>query len=187
MDHDLLGLAVHYVQAGFSVIPIRGDGSKAPALPWSAYQERAPTEAELRDWFDPHTGRFRQGGLALVCGTVSGGFEVLDFDVAEAFTEFRELLAHRGLTPLLQRVSLTATPRPGVHLGLRSSVPGRNQVLARRPRGQEPNRSDLQILCETRGQGGYVLAPAVPAAVIPEAALTSPSPARACRWTASSR
>jgi len=162
MEQDLLGLAVRYGQAGYSVIPIRGDGSKAPALAWSVYQTQAPTTEQLRDWFDPQAGRYRHDGLALVCGAASGGFEVLDFDVVEAFAEFRQLLAARGLTSLLQRVSLTHTPRPGVHLGLRSQLAGRNQVLARRPRGQVPLRSDLMILCETRGQGGYVLAPGCP-------------------------
>ncbi len=167
MEQTLLDLAGGCVQAGFSVIPIRGDGSKAPALAWTAYQQQRPTSEELHAWFHPDTGRYRHGGLALVCGQVSGGFEVLDFDVAEAFEEFRTLLGDRGQEGLLQRVSLTHTPRPGVHLGLRSPCPERNQVLARRPRGPAPFRCDVITLCETRGQGGYVLAPGCPACCHP--------------------
>src|SRR5688500_518178 len=53
--------------AGLSLIPIRGDGSKRPALDsWKQYQQRRPTPAELRDWFAG--GQYT--GVAVVGGAV---------------------------------------------------------------------------------------------------------------------
>ena len=70
-----LDKAVQFVGASFSVIPIRLDGSKAPAIPaWKQYQHRLPTQEELDAWF------MRKQGIGLVCGSISGMLEVLDFD-----------------------------------------------------------------------------------------------------------
>src|SRR6478609_10603769 len=81
---SVLDTARRYVAAGLSVIPIRGDGSKRPALgSWKQYQSRLPTDDELRRWFVEETT-----GLAVVCGKVSGGLEVLDFDAADAFASW---------------------------------------------------------------------------------------------------
>jgi hypothetical protein len=39
-------------EVGLSTIPIKTDGSKAPAIPeWKPYQQRLPDERELREWF----------------------------------------------------------------------------------------------------------------------------------------
>lgn len=50
---DVLSVARKYVDTyKWSVIPIRPDGSKAPALPsWKEYQKRFPTPEELQNWF----------------------------------------------------------------------------------------------------------------------------------------
>lgn len=166
----VLDWARRYLAAGFSVVPILGDGSKRPAVPWSSYQKERPTEEEIVRWFDPSSGSCSSGGLALVCGQVSGGFEVLDFDDSNAFEEFRTHLSARGQSLLLDRVSLTRTPRPGVHLGLRSPTPGRNQRLASRTNAA----GEVTVLCETRGEGGYVLAIGCPAACHPAKQLYQP-------------
>ncbi len=42
--------AQEYTRAGLSVIPIKGDGSKEPALlTWKPYQTRTATEQELSE------------------------------------------------------------------------------------------------------------------------------------------
>ena len=63
--------------AGICVIPPKQDGSKAPdAASWTEYQRRLPTDAELTRWYaDP-----RRAGIGYVCGRISGGLELLDFD-----------------------------------------------------------------------------------------------------------
>jgi hypothetical protein len=73
---SVLDMAIRYLHAGLSVIPIRSDGSKRPALDkWGTYQQRLPTEDELRDWFGD--GRW---GVGIVGGKVSGHLEHIDFD-----------------------------------------------------------------------------------------------------------
>lgn len=81
---SMLELARGYRDAGISVIPIRVDGSKAPAVAtWKPFQSRLATDAELQAWFQ------RPAGIALVCGRVSGGLEVIDFDDGSVFPAWR--------------------------------------------------------------------------------------------------
>src|SRR5579884_436056 len=51
---SVLDVATRYLNAGLSVIPIRGDGTKAPTVPWKPYQECPPDSGEVLRWF---TGR----------------------------------------------------------------------------------------------------------------------------------
>ncbi len=82
-------LAKSYRDAGISVIPLRLDGSKAPALPsWQPYQERLATDDELHQWF-----RY-PAGIGMVAGAISGGLEVLDFDDGTLFQPWRKLVPH---------------------------------------------------------------------------------------------
>ena len=63
-----------FSEAALALIPLRVDGSKAPAISgWKSYQQEPPTEEQLRTWFG---GQHRNAGAALICGTVSGGLEV---------------------------------------------------------------------------------------------------------------
>jgi putative DNA primase/helicase len=143
----VLQAAHRYTRAGLSVIPIRGDGSKAPALPsWRPYQERVATDDELQDWF----GRDGDRGLAILG---RNGVEILDFDRPGLFDQFHEVVEERqpGLVDRLPRV---ATPSGGVHLFTRSELREGNQKLARDTNGK--------TLIETRGEGGYVVAPPSP-------------------------
>jgi putative DNA primase/helicase len=46
-------IALEYAAAGISVIPVRLDGSKAPAAKsWTEYQERIATPEEIESWFE---------------------------------------------------------------------------------------------------------------------------------------
>ena len=47
-----LTAALAYHAAGFSVIAIKADGTKAPDMPqWKTFQQTPPTESQLRQWF----------------------------------------------------------------------------------------------------------------------------------------
>lgn len=146
----MLDIARSYRDAGFSVVPIEPDGTKRPACPWKQYQDRKPTDAELHYWFG-----VERYGIAVICGQISGGLEVLDFDSPEAFTLWRAMIEAKapGLLATLPQVQ---TPKGGMHVYVRSDKPRGNQKLARDENGQ--------TLIETRGEGGYVLAPGCPAA-----------------------
>src|SRR5262245_29665642 len=53
-----------YLRGGLSVIPVRPDGSKAPAISsWGEYQTRLPTEDEVRHWWGGKT----LAGIAVIC------------------------------------------------------------------------------------------------------------------------
>jgi hypothetical protein len=145
-----LDLARLYVAAGLSVIPIRPDGSKAPpdSYSWKVFQSRRATDAELVCGFSSGVN-----GIAIVCGAVSGNLEVVDFDSIPLFERWLSLL--RDEKPaLISGLTILHTPE-GRHVYLR--LPGpvpRSRKLARNVAGE--------TLIETKGEGGYVLAPGCP-------------------------
>lgn len=134
-----------------SCVPIPPTGMKFPqGTGWKQFQERLPTEQELRASLGNG-----ENGLAIIGGAVSGGYEIMDFDDAGALERFRDLAREAGLLPLVKRLVRQMTPDHGCHLGYRCSepVPG-NHHLARRF-SAELNRA--AALIETRGQGGLWL------------------------------
>jgi putative DNA primase/helicase len=164
----VLCVARDYVTAGLSVIPIQANGSKAPAwdlLPrgpdgkatWKPYQAEFPLADELDDWFeDGHNG------IAIICGAISGGLEVIDFEEVAVFEQWRERVEAEA-PGLVQRMPVFQTPRPGRHVYYRCSHAEGSQKLAR--------TADGRTLIERKGEGGYVLAPGSPAACHPSGRL----------------
>ncbi len=168
----VLEAAYAYLRAGLSFIPIAGDGSKRPdgrLLPkianengtqrttWKPFQERTPTEEETRRWF----AGSNPPGVAVIGGAVSGNLECIDFDreaqtIFPAWCELVEVEA----PGLIGRLSIARTPKPGFHVRYRCpevTIPG-NLKLATDPGAPR----EEQTLIETRGEGGYALAPGCP-------------------------
>jgi hypothetical protein len=151
----LRALAHQALSHGLSVVPPREDGSKAPAAEWKQYQLRLPTEAELDRWYG--NGRT---GIGVVCGRVSGNLEMLEFEgraVADGmYADFCEVIEQAGLWPVWSRIEsgyMEVTPSGGYHFLYRSKdIPG-NAKLARR----RNSFSGVDVLIETRGEGGYVI------------------------------
>lgn len=152
--------AQRYLMAGLSVIPIKADGSKAPPIAWKEYQRRTATEAELSRWFHDDAQ-----GIAIVGGKVSGGLEILDFDDRPTYDAWSQLVEQQapGLLALLPQVK---TPSGGVHVYYRCAHPPGNAKLA-----EALGDKGKYVLIETRGEGGYVLAPGCPAACHPDKGL----------------
>lgn len=145
--------ATQYLKAGLCAIPIRLDGSKAPAIKeWTTYKNRLPTPDEVKTLFG-HT----EMGIAVICGKVSGNLETLDFEKPDVFEQWRDLV--NAVQPnLMNKLVITQTPGkygpPGRHVRYRITgmdVPG-NTKLAMAENGKD-------CLIETRGEGGYALAP----------------------------
>ena len=150
--NNLLNGVLRLREAGLSTIPIKADGSKAPALSsWKAYQERLPDEGELRQWF----GNGARPGLALVGGKVSGNLEVMDFDAPELIAEWRALVEDAA-PGLLEQLPQVETPSGGLHVFYRCAEIGGNSKLAQNAAGR--------TLVETRAEGGYVVTAGSPAA-----------------------
>lgn len=147
-----------YLAGGLSVIPIRAGGGKEPAVrEWKQFQRRLPGRAELRDWFMDRD----DVGIAIIGGTVSGGLEIIDFDNIVLFKPWLAKLKKRR-PGLAKKLVVVGTPRPGRHVYFRSRAAGANQKLARVQEQNAGRRICWKTAIETRGEGGYVLAPPSP-------------------------
>lgn len=171
MLNNILAAAMRYITSNLSIIPIRADGSKSPALAeWKAFQRRRPTEAEAHKWFH------RNLGIALVCGAISGNVEVIDFDDHEAFLLWLELLDEHK-PGLIEKLVLVETPRGGRHVIYQCCVVDGSKKVANRlmevPEGTSGARlrdgkwTKIKTLIETKGEGGYIVVAPSPAAVHP--------------------
>lgn len=141
--HSQYSIVRNYVAAGLSVIPLRIDGSKAPAIrSWNAYRKRFASDEELRTWF------VHAAGIGIVCGLLSGGLEVLDFDERPDVT-FAAWTAK--LAPdLFDKLCVVKTGGLGYHVIYRCCIVCGNTKIAMAAGGG--------VLVESRGEGGYIVA-----------------------------
>jgi len=157
--NETLQSALAYLAAGRSIIPCQLP-EKCPVgylLPtdeqgrhtWEPYQRRLATTEEVQAWHE----NGREHAIGLVCGKVSGNFEVIDVDDRETGKRWVERI--RDLDPgLIDRLALNRTPSGLYHVGYCCSEISGNQKLAI---GEIEGKR--KTLIETRGEGGYVLVP----------------------------
>ena len=153
---ELFDAAVAYVEAGWSITPLRG---KVPIKVGWTTASRA-SKADCYSWFieDGHTG------IGVICGKISGGLSVVD-------VEGRLLVDTARMARVLERAqvngsyahleaafnkAITNTPSGGCHLSFEITdgevPPNRKLAYAKTSDGD-------QLLAETRGEGGQVAAP----------------------------
>ena len=154
-----------WAKLGLSVVPIKPDGSKGPAIrSWTELQERILTEEEIDRHFKPGVG------IGIIGGEVSGNLEILDFDVPMdkktgevlgecLFDAWLECL-NVDLFELVNSMPVVRTPAGGRHLYYRCAEIEGNKKLALK-RNPKPPPPTLTVI-ETRGRAGYVLAPGCP-------------------------
>lgn len=151
--------------AGLCMVPPCQDGTKAPFGRWKQYQEVRPTPDEIAGWYSNGSART---GVGVICGRVSGGLEMLEFEgraVDEGLHEdFLKAAEGVGVAGVLDRVVggyMEETPSGGIHLLYRCSEVEGNQKLARRPATEAELAEDpidrVKVLLETRGEGGFVV------------------------------
>ena len=163
----LLETARAYVKAGLSLIPVYPAGhasAKSPSLSsWKDYQTRRPSDAELKQWFA--TGKH---GIGLISGAISGNLETLDFDEPGLVESFMQSVQGYDLD-LFEKVKgmpLVQTPSGGAHLRYRCADPIEgNKKLAM--------TADKKVRIETRGEGGYAVAPPSPGYALLQGNLTN--------------
>ncbi|PTU56711.1 hypothetical protein DBB34_07945 [Sphaerisporangium cinnabarinum] len=171
MNTNVLAAALELHAAGYSVLPIRADGSKAPAVQWKPYITMRADEAQVRAWFDG-----TDHGLAVVQGAVSGRAELVELEgrAVDALPDLAALARDTGLGDLWARLGagwVERSPSGGFHWHYRltdnDTVPG-NTKLARRPSTPDELATApgarIQVLAETRGEGGYVVVAPTPGA-----------------------
>jgi len=125
------------VDHGFSVFPIKPK-DKVPAIPsWKEFQQRMPTDEELHEWFDPGNKN-----IAVVCGKISGGLVVVDFDDPSV----PDFLINGGIGKFSEKTLVVKTHK-GYHAYFRVS----ESLLQ--------NRRFDNLKIDIKGEGGYVVAP----------------------------
>jgi replicative DNA helicase len=153
MSKEIKDKAQEYLKAQLSVIPTKED--KLPALPtWKPYQTDRIKEDEVDKLFSKPEVK----GLAIICGAISGGLEVIDVDTKHDTTgtlwdELRGLLED-NLPELYKRLVIAQTKSGGYHIYYRCSSIAGNLKLS--------IKLNREVLIETRGEGGYVVAPPTP-------------------------
>jgi len=155
--------AKYYLKNGISVIAT--DQNKRSITSWKKYQTTPLTEQELSNHFTD-----RAEGIAVICGAVSGGLEVIDIDAKYDITGTlieRIYTSIEELCPELLKILYTVkTKSAGMHLYYRCEVVEGNMKLAMRhttddERTKNPHEK-VKVLIETRGEAGYVIAPPTP-------------------------
>jgi hypothetical protein len=157
-----LETALLALRLGYSPLPPREDGTKAPLADiqgpngqtWLPYQTTPATEAHVRKWYsNGRTGN----GLA----TGFNNLEAFEFEQRDTHDDFLDAAGGAGLTDLVNRIRTgyeEFTPGGGVHWLYRCIERRGNEKLAERPDPADPtNRDKRKCLIETRGQGGFII------------------------------
>ncbi len=129
-----------FLDAGICIIPLVCDGSKKPAVFWTPFKDQLPKTGQLDHWCRSVVG------FAVVCGEVSGGLEVLDFDddADETYSAWREITDDVSC-----RLPVVETPSNGYHVYYRCTEITGNKKIAWGESGK--------VRIESRGQHGYVV------------------------------
>jgi len=133
MNNHFMEAALAYSRQGRSVIPLEPDSKKA-AVSWKEFQTRRATENEIRSWWTTQPDY----NVGIVTGAISG-LSVIDLDGSEAFMSLETY---------------------GIELP--------DTYTVKTPHGQHryyehtediTTQADVLTGIDTRGEGGYVVAP----------------------------
>ena len=153
----MLAVAKTYRDAGLSVIPI-APGSKLPVGKWKFLENELISDTELKQrYLTPYNGRFPDR-LGVIGGAISGGLEMLDFDInGLEWDNWRERIPQG----LFDNLLIERTPSRGYHVAYRCDNAEANQGLCYRWLFDENKQKHAwKATIETRGEGGYcVVAP----------------------------
>jgi len=144
-------------RVGICAIPPAEDGTKKPLGVWKHWQKQRPTLEQHCRWYQEQ----KRSGIFYVCGRVSGNLEMLECESMQVYDAFKAAAYDANLGELVERIEagyFDATPGGGGHLLYRcpEGISG-NTILARQPKPPEERRDDkdlVQVLIETRGEGG---------------------------------
>lgn len=154
---NMLQAALAFAASGCSVVPASMNGTKAPIKAWKEFQTQRANAMQIAHWYkDGGTG------LGVVTGKVSGNLEMLELEgravTGGMLDEIKEIAINSGLEEIWKIINagyVELTPSGGIHWLYRiadAAVPG-NTKLARRP----GENGGVEVLAETRGEGGYVV------------------------------
>lgn len=146
-----------YLDFGVNVIAV--NDKKQAIFPWKEYQSKPITKEEL----ERQLADSRCKGIAVICGAVSGGLEVIDIDTKYETFPLWEQIKAKIPNDIFEKLHIVNTKSNGYHLYYKCEEIECNQKLAQRPSTAEENLQNPQIksycIIETRGEAGYVVAP----------------------------
>lgn len=168
--------ASDYLASGLSVLPATPK-AKRPTLPtWRDYQRQLPSPADVERWF------VGAAGACIVCGSVSGNLEMIDFDLeGKLFPAWREAVDIQS-PGLVDRLVIEETPSGGRHVVYRCSEPVCGNIKLAHVVMEAPDEYPLVVgskeykprpgpagswaaqvvSIETRGEGGLFLCDPTP-------------------------
>lgn len=161
MKNQLLIAAYEYINNGICVIPT--NENKIPCTEWKKFQDKIITIEEAEEGFELPYAKT----LSVVCGKSSKNLEVIDIDTkydltGDLFKNYMQDITDND-SELAKNLLIIQTRSGGYHMYYHCDVIQGNQKLAQRPSSDEEvklNPGDrIKVLIETRGQGGYVVAP----------------------------
>ena len=151
---------MNYLQLGINTIAV--NENKQAIFPWKVYQEQMVTEEELSRQMSDN----RAKGVAIICGSVSGNVEVIDIDTKYETYDLWQAIKDAIPHDLFLKLHIVKTRSNGKHLIYKCEAIQGNQKLAQRLPTLEEKKDNPSIksycIIETRGEGGYVVAPPTP-------------------------
>ena len=135
-------------ESGLSVLPAKLAEKRPAVHGWKRYQTVPGTPDQVSQWCD-NAG---VDAVCIVCGNVSGGVEMIDFDQqAVAYGGWAEMIPG----DLLERLVVERSQSGGKHVVYRhEGEPVGNRKLAERV---DSETGEIQTVIETRGEGGLFL------------------------------
>lgn len=133
--------AKFYLSQGLPVFPVQG---KTPLIKWGIYQERLPSEEEIKEWWT----KWPNADIGMVTGPISGRL-VLDIDGAEGVQS-------------VSRYSFPVTTKVGTKRGYQNHYiwpvgsEFKTTLANIIPNKEDPKKSGG---VDVRGEGGYVKLP----------------------------
>lgn len=148
---------MNYLQQNINTIAV--NENKQAIFPWKRYQTEMITEADLQS----QMADYRAKGVAVICGSISGGLEVIDIDTKYETYPLWEAIKSKIPLSIYNKLHIVQTRSKGYHLYYRCEEIEGNQKLAQRPPTELEASNNPQIksycIIETRGEAGYVVAP----------------------------
>jgi len=127
-----------YYNEGLAVIPLKEKDKKPNISTWKEYENRQPTEDEIKEWLDKELFQ----NIGIVCGAVSNDLVVIDVDDEKIISEIG-----LKINSILNSGQWVVKTGRGWHIYCRHITnPGKLE-------------KDAETHLEYRANGGYVVAP----------------------------